>query len=208
MHTGFMVAVDRAVFVTTAAGVSKRVGIVWIEESVSTRQAFYSDDQLRLGRAVIGQQNALWRLRSMTLRTRFLLITGVATVALAGVSEWVTYQQTAAFLDAHEALMRHGPEGAALLTLPVAKHLLLVKLTGLRLLNAGVATFALIVLLNVVWARFIADPIRLLRKHINWMSRGTWKTPITIRQRDEMGDLTKAFNALVAHHRPETPRFR
>ena len=132
----------------------------------------------------------------MTLRTRFLLITGVATVALAGVSEWVTYQQTAAFLDAHEALMRHGPEGAALLTLPVAKHLLLVKLTGLRLLNAGVATFALIVLLNVVWARFIADPIRLLRKHINWMSRGTWKTPITIRQRDEMGDLTKAFNAL------------
>ena len=124
------------------------------------------------------------------------MITGLATVALAGVSEWVTYQQTAAFLDAHEALMRHGPEGAALLTLPVAKHLLLVKLTGLRLLNAGAATFALIVLLNVLWARFIADPIRLLRKHINWMSRGTWKTPITIRQRDEMGDLTKAFNAL------------
>lgn len=130
----------------------------------------------------------------MTLRTKFFLATCIATVALVGVSEWVTYRQTTAFLDAHEAMMRHGPEGAALLALPAERHLLLLKLTGVRLLNAAIAMSALVAVLNVLWGRFIASPIQLLLRHINWMSRGTWDTPIIIRQEDEIGDLTRAFN--------------
>lgn len=130
----------------------------------------------------------------MRLRTKFFLTTCIATMALVGVSEWVTYRQTTAFINAHEAMMRHGPAGAALLMLPTERHVLLFNLTGVRLLNAAIAMSALVAVLNVLWGRFIVSPIQLLLRHINWMSRGTWNTPIVVRQQDEIGDLTRAFN--------------
>lgn len=132
----------------------------------------------------------------MTLKVKFFLATAAAVLLLVTVSEWVTYRQTASFLSTHEAMMRHGPDGAALLTLRTEKRLLLLKLTALRLLNAAAAMIGLMVVLNVLWRRLVASPMRVLLRHIDWMSRGTWKTPVSIHRKDEMGELARAFNDL------------
>lgn len=133
----------------------------------------------------------------MTLKGKLFLTTSLAILVLVGVSEWVSYRQTAAFLKTHEISMRQsGASDIPLRTLEHEKHALFVRLTVLRLLNAVATVAALIFVLNLLWYRLVVSPIRVLLQHIGWMSRGTWAQRIPVSRRDEIGQLTRAFNDL------------
>ena len=133
---------------------------------------------------------------SMTLKAKLWITTTAAIILLVGVSEWLSYRQTAAFLDSHEAVMRQGAGPEALSELRANKQRLFVHLAATRVFNAAITIGALAVVLNALWYRLVLAPIGLLLGHINRMSRGTWTGHIPVARRDEIGQLTEAFNQL------------
>lgn len=133
----------------------------------------------------------------MTLRVKLMLLTSAVVLFLFGVSEWVSYQQTTALLEQHEAiLMETADHAVALEKLRDTRNTMFLSVTMVRLLNAALTLIISVVLLNYVWYRVIYRPIRRLLAQINIMGRGTWKSVLPVNRNDEIGELTTAFNDL------------
>lgn len=133
----------------------------------------------------------------MTLRTKLILITTVVVTILFGLSEWLSYQHTTALLDEHEAILRETADHTvALQKLQAARDRMFLNATAVRVMHAVITLLVAVAALNLVWYRVIYRPIQRLLSQINSMSRGTWQTAIPVERRDEIGELTVAFNKL------------
>jgi HAMP domain-containing protein len=133
----------------------------------------------------------------MSLRIWLILITTMVVTVLFGVSEWFSYQHTAALLDEHEAiLMETADHAVALEKLKATRDRMFVSVTVARMLHAVVTLLLAVAILNYVWYRVIYRPIQRLLSHINSMGRGTWHSPVPVKRHDEIGELSTAFNDL------------
>jgi len=133
----------------------------------------------------------------MSLRLRLILITTAVVIVLFGVSEWLSYRQTAALLDRHEAiLIETADHVVALERLRATRNSMFLSVTTVRILYAVGTLVVAVAILNYVWYRVIYRPIRRLLSQINIMGRGTWKSALPVKRNDEIGELTMAFNDL------------
>ncbi len=113
------------------------------------------------------------------------------------ISEWLTDQRSASFLQRYEVQMPGGLNHADMMDqLRQGRHALLANLTSLHVLQDALTFLALVLSLNVVWTRMPLNPIQELLRHTNYMGRGSWKPPIPVWRKDEIGDLTGVFNGL------------
>jgi HAMP domain-containing protein len=133
----------------------------------------------------------------MSLRLKLILMTTVVVTVLFGISEWLSYQQTTALLDEHEAILRETADHTvALQRLQATRDRMFVSVTTLRLLHAIGTLVIAVAILNYVWYRVIYRPIQRLLSEINTMGRGTWHSSLPVKRKDEIGELTTAFNQL------------
>ncbi len=134
---------------------------------------------------------------TMRLKTQLLLASSAIVLVVLGLSEWLAYSQMNQFLRGHE--MRMASEmnhGAVLADLRQGRQALLLRLTALHTFHAIITIIALILALNALWSRTVLRPLTDLLRHINYMRRGSWGTPVPVRSKDEIGELTEAFNEL------------
>lgn len=109
----------------------------------------------------------------------------------------IGFRQTSLFLIAHETKMAtEMNHGIALADLRQGGHVLLSRLAMLHLFHGILTVTALLLALHIVWRRTVLRPLTELLCHINYMRRGNWATPVPVRTRDEIGELTEAFNDL------------
>jgi methyl-accepting chemotaxis protein len=133
----------------------------------------------------------------MKLKTSLFLATGLAVLVVLGFSEWLSYLQMAAFLRDHAALMEAEMNHADLAAnLRHGREMLFTRLALLHMLHAGVTVLALVIVLNTLCNRIVLAPLQDLLRHINYMRHGAWKASIAVRRKDEIGQLTQAFNEL------------
>jgi HAMP domain-containing protein len=133
----------------------------------------------------------------MTLRMKLILMTTVVVTVLFGVAEWLSYQQTTALLEEHERILTETADhGVALQKLRATKERMFLSVTTVRVLHAVITLLVAVAALNSVWYSVVYRPIQRLLGHINSMGRGTWHSPIPVKRRDEIGELTAAFNEL------------
>jgi HAMP domain-containing protein len=133
----------------------------------------------------------------MSLRIRLILVTTAVVTVLFGISEWLSYRQTAALLDEHERiLVETSDHTVALQTLRATRARMFLSATTMRILHAAGTLVIAVAILNYVWYRVIYRPIRRLLSQINIMGRGTWKSALPVKRNDEIGELTTAFNDL------------
>jgi HAMP domain-containing protein len=136
----------------------------------------------------------------MRLRTKLLLASSAIVLVILGLSEWIGYRQTSVFLTAHAKQMEtefgHASHGDALKELRHGSEILFVRLATLHSFHAAFTVVALVLALNALWNRAVLRPLSELLEHLNYMRRGTWNTPVPVRNRDEIGELTQAFNEL------------
>lgn len=133
----------------------------------------------------------------MKLRIRLFLATSLTVLAILGISESVSYRQTAVFLRAHEAQMaRDGAHSIPMATFRERREAFLSRLALLSFIHAGLTVLALLAVLTVLWSRIVLRPIGELLQHIAHMGHGVWTSPLPVRRKDEIGELTEAFNKL------------
>lgn len=133
----------------------------------------------------------------MNLKTKLLLASSAIVLVVLGLSEWIGYRQMSHFLSGHEMQMASEMNhGAVLSDLQEGRQSLLLQFATLHTLHAIITITALIAALNALWSRTVLRPLADLLRHINYMGRGNWTTPVPVRSRDEIGELTEAFNEL------------
>ncbi len=133
----------------------------------------------------------------MSLRLRLVLVTSAVVFVLFGISEWLSYRQTTALLEQHEAILVETADHAvALEKLRATRSKMFHNVTAVRVIHAGLTLIISVAVLNYVWYRVIYRPIRRLLTQINIMGRGTWKCALPVHRNDEIGQLTSAFNEL------------
>ena len=133
----------------------------------------------------------------MSLRIKLVLITTAVVTILFGVSEWLSYQHTAALLDEHESiLIQTADHTIALQKLQATRDRMFLSVTTVRVVHALVTLLFAVAALNYIWYRIVYRPIQRLLGQINSMGRGTWQCPIPVKRHDEIGELTVAFNEL------------
>jgi HAMP domain-containing protein len=136
----------------------------------------------------------------MRLKKKLLLASSAIVLVILSLSEWIGYRQTSVFLTAHAKKMEteygHAGHGASLKELQEGSEILFVRLATLHSFHAALTLVALVLALNALWNRAVLRPLSELLEHMNYMRRGTWKTPVPVRNRDEIGELTEAFNEL------------
>ncbi|MEO8662798.1 MAG: HAMP domain-containing protein [Bryobacteraceae bacterium] len=133
----------------------------------------------------------------MTLRLRLMLVTSAVVFVLFGLSEWMSYRQTAALLERHEAiLVETADHTVALEKLQETRTKMFWSVTRMRIVHAVLTLILAVAILNYVWYRTIYRPIGRLLAQINIMGRGTWKSALPVQRKDEIGQLTTAFNDL------------
>ncbi len=134
---------------------------------------------------------------TMRLKTKLLLASSAIVLIVLTLSEWIGYRQTSQFLNGHE--MRMASEmnhGAVLADLQQGRQALLLRSATLHTFHGIITIIALILALNALWSRTVLRPLADLLRHINYMRRGSWGTPVPVRSKDEIGELTEAFNEL------------
>lgn len=135
----------------------------------------------------------------MTLRLKLMLVTSGIVLTLFGVSEWLSYRQTSALLEQHEAILIETTDhSVALAKLQETREKMFSPVTTLRILHAVLTLAAAVAALNYVWYKVVYGPIRRLLSQINIMGRGTWHASIPVSGSDEITELAKAFNHLGA----------
>ncbi len=133
----------------------------------------------------------------MKLKTKLLLASSAIVLVVLSLSEWISFHQMSQFLSGHE--MRMASEmnhGAVLADLQQGRQALLLRSATLHTIHGIVTIIALILALNALWSRTVLRPLADLLRHINYMRRGSWGTPVPVRSKDEIGELTEAFNEL------------
>ncbi len=124
-------------------------------------------------------------------------MTSAVVLGLFGISEWLSYRQTAALLAEHEAILRETADHTvALAKLEATRGRMFANVTAWRLTHAFLTLLISVAVLNYVWYRVIYRPIGRLLAQINVMGRGTWKSALPVNRQDEIGELTAAFNGL------------
>lgn len=86
--------------------------------------------------------------------------------------------------------------GAVLADLQQGRQALLLRSATLHTFHGIITITALILALNALWSRTVLRPLADLLRHINYMHRGSWGTAVPVRSKDEIGELTEAFNEL------------
>jgi methyl-accepting chemotaxis protein len=138
-----------------------------------------------------------WKMATMSLRLKLILVTSGIVLMLFGISEWLSYRQTSALLEQHEAiLIETADHTLALAKLQETKGRMFSHVTAMRILHAVVTLLAAVVALNYVWYRVIYGPIHNLLSQINIMGRGTWSAAVRVDGTDEIAELATAFNHL------------
>lgn len=133
----------------------------------------------------------------MNLRTKLFSATSVIVLVILGLSEWIGYRLMAQFLSNHEMRMAtNGRVDSVLAELRQGRLDLLFRLSMLHLFHAAATIFVLVGVLNWLWNRAVVRPLRDLLSHINYMGRGSWTTAVPVRTKDEIGELTEAFNRM------------
>jgi methyl-accepting chemotaxis protein len=133
----------------------------------------------------------------MNLKTKLLLASSAIVLVVLGLSEWIGYRQMSHFLSGHEMQMASEMNhGAVLSDLQEGRQALLLRLATLHTFHAIITIAALIAALNILWSRTVLRPLADLIRHINYMGRGNWTTPVPVQSKDEIGELTEAFNEL------------
>lgn len=133
----------------------------------------------------------------MSLKTKLVLATSAVVLALFGVSEYLSYSQIAAHLNDWEALLEHsGTQATAIAHLRSEAGFLFEKLAVLWFLTAVVTCVMLLLVLNYLWRRLVDTRLNELVSHIETMSRGSWSEPVHDTRKDEVGNVTEAFNQL------------
>lgn len=133
----------------------------------------------------------------MTLKAKLILTTTFLVVVLFGISEWLNYRASSAFIDQCRAMLEARVDHPILLLrLEEAQSQMLSRVTGLRILHATVTLLVAVAVLNLLWYRLMLLPIRRILSHINVMGRGTWTGSIPVVRKDEIGQLALAFNDL------------
>jgi HAMP domain-containing protein len=133
----------------------------------------------------------------MNLKTKLLLASSAIVLVVLTLSEWIGYRQTGPFLSGHE--MRMASEmnhGAVLADLQQGRQALLLRSATLHTFHGIITITALILASNAPWSRTVLRPLADLLRHINYMHRGSWGIPVPVRSKDEIGELTEAFNEL------------
>jgi methyl-accepting chemotaxis protein len=131
------------------------------------------------------------------LKTSLFLATALAALVILGFSEWLSYRQMSGFLREHTAIMEAEMNHAALVAnLRQGRETLFIRLAWVHVLHAVATVVALVVVLNWLCNRVVLSPIEDLLRHINYMGRGTWTAAIPVHRKDEIGQLTQAFNEL------------
>jgi len=129
-----------------------------------------------------------------------MLATSAVVLVLFGISEWLSYQHTAALLEQHEAILVETADHAvALEKLRTTRTKMFLSVTTARVVHAALKLIIFVAVLNYVWYRVIYRPVRRLLAQINIMGRGTWKSAVPVYRNDEIGELTSAFNELGQH---------
>jgi HAMP domain-containing protein len=137
-----------------------------------------------------------WRLR-VSLKTKLVLATSAVVLALFGISEYLSYSQIAAHLNDWEALLEQsGTRATAIAHLRSEAAFLFEKLAVLWFLTAVITCLMLLLVLNYLWRRLVDNRLNELVTHMDTMSRGSWSEPVHDVRKDEVGNLTAAFNHL------------
>ena len=135
----------------------------------------------------------------MKLKTKLLLATSLIVLLVLSISEWISYRQMGRFLSDHETRMQsdigHKHE-RDLTDLRQKRQDLFWNFATLHTVHATVTILALVLALSALWRRTVLSPLDDLLRHINYMGRGNWATPVPVRSQDEIGELTQAFNDL------------
>jgi methyl-accepting chemotaxis protein len=84
----------------------------------------------------------------------------------------------------------------ALEKLRETRNSMFLNVTTARVLNAMLTLILSVAVLNYVWYRVIYRPVSRLLAQINIMGRGTWQSALPVSRKDEIGQLTTAFNEL------------
>jgi signal transduction histidine kinase len=132
----------------------------------------------------------------MTLRTAFCIGTGAAVLVLFGVWESISLDHMSNFLMNHEAVLREQNSAAVVAAFREGREQLMAELRFMRWAYALGVVPLLMFLFYRSWRSLVMARLKLLLTHINIMKRGTWTNAIPIRHKDEIGELTAAFNEL------------
>ncbi len=133
----------------------------------------------------------------MSLKTKLMLSASGVVLILFGLSEWVSYTQIAAHIDRWETLLQEsGAKTATIDHLRAEGVYLFEKLAVLWYLTAAATCLMLALVLKHLWRTLIDSRFTELTNHIESMSRGSWSDPVLDSSRDEVGNLTEAFNQL------------
>ncbi len=126
----------------------------------------------------------------MTLKMKFLLLASSTMMAVLVVSEWLTYREVAAFLDAHRRAMEtFGGSGTAVAALEEGTQRLLIRFVWLHFAIAAGSLSALAVVLHLAWKRIVRKRLDALAGRIARMERGTWDIEELDAQGDEIAAL-------------------
>jgi methyl-accepting chemotaxis protein len=116
---------------------------------------------------------------------------------LFGISEWLSYRQTSALLEQHEAILIGTTDhNLALAQLQETKGEMFSRVTMMRILHAVLTLIAAVAALNYVWYKLVFVPVKRLQSQINIMGRGTWHATVDVEGTDEISSLAVAFNQL------------
>ncbi len=130
----------------------------------------------------------------MKLKTKVLLASSLVVLGVLGTAEWIGFRQTSLFLNAHETNMAtEMNHGLALAELRQGGQVLLSRLATLHLIHGILTVTALVVALNMVWSRTVLGPLTELLRHYQLYEARKLALPV---RRDEIGELTAAFNDL------------
>ena len=132
----------------------------------------------------------------MTLRMKLILMTTVVVTVLFGVAEWLSYQQTTALLEEHERILTETADhGVALQKLRATKERMFLSVTTVRVLHAVITLLVAVAALNSVWYSVVYRQREVARTH-QLDGTGYGHSPIPVKRRDEIGELTAAFDQL------------
>lgn len=133
----------------------------------------------------------------MKLRTKLLLATTVTALAVLGISEWLSYQETIGFLRTHLAEMsqtRSAHVDAQSLEAGVAA--LSGRLIWIHLGHAALEALALVIVLTLFWNKFVLRPIGKILDQMNAMGHSVTCRALPVDREDELGQMAGELNRL------------
>jgi len=133
----------------------------------------------------------------MKLQTKLLLATTATSLIVLGLSEWLSYEETMRFFDAHVTEMnRASSASGSTAALETNMAALGGRLIWIHLGHAALEVLALVVVLNFFWSRLVLAPIGKILSQMNRMGHSVTCRELPVGRADEIGQMGSELNRL------------